>query len=120
MPDRKRVSAPVALDWRVPPAVPILHRLEEPIERTQRTFIKLFVGILAVIVLVILLGWGGCRAYERWEEGHQVRQATAFLERGDFKSAGLSTRRALQLNVNSTGAMRIMAQLAEKAHDRAA
>jgi Flp pilus assembly protein TadD len=110
----------VARDWLVPPAVPILQRLEEPIERTQRTFIKLFLGILAMIVLVILLAWGGCRAYERWEERHQVRQATAFLERGDFRSAGLSARRALQLNVNSTGAMRIIAQLAEKAHDRVA
>jgi hypothetical protein len=97
--------------------MPILQRLEEPIERTQRTFIKLLLGILAAIVLVIVLAWVGFRAYQRWEEGHQVRQATAFLQHGDFKSAGLSARRALQLNLNSAGAMRIMAQLAEKAHD---
>jgi hypothetical protein len=100
--------------------MPILQRLEEPIERTQRTFIKLFLGTLAAIIALILLAWGGCRTYQRWEERHQVRQATLFLEHGDFKSAGLSARRALQLNLNSTGAMRIMAQLAEKAGDRVA
>ncbi|HET9418883.1 MAG TPA: hypothetical protein VFO30_06040 [Chthoniobacterales bacterium] len=100
--------------------MPILQRLEEPIERTQRTFIKLLLGTLAAIVVVVVLAWGGWRGYQRWEERHQVRQANAFIEHGDFKSAGLSARRALQLNLNSTGAMRIMAQLAEKAHDRVA
>jgi len=100
--------------------MPIPQRLEEPIERTQRTFIKLLLGTLAAAMVLVLLVWGGCRGYQRWEEGHQVRQASAFLEHDDFKSAGLSARRALQLNLNSTGAMRIMAQLAEKAHDRVA
>jgi predicted Zn-dependent protease len=100
--------------------MPVLQRLEEPIARTQRTFLKLLVGGLAVLVLIIVIPWSGYRAYQRWEERHQVRQATAFLEQADFKSASLSARRALQLNVNSTGAMRIMAQLAEKAHERVA
>jgi len=94
--------------------------LEELVERTQRTFIKLSFGILGGILLLILLTWGGCHAYQGWEEGHQVRRAVAFLRDGNFKSAALSARRALQLNSNSTGAMRIMAQLAEKSRDRAA
>jgi predicted Zn-dependent protease len=110
----------VARDSLCRKLVPILHRLEEPIERTQRTFIKLSLGILAALVLVILLVWGGYHSYQRWEERHQVRRAAVFLENSDFKSAALSARRALQLNANSTGAMRIMAQLAEKARDRVA
>jgi predicted Zn-dependent protease len=110
----------VARDWLCRKLVPILQRLEEPIERTQRTFIKLLLGILGAIVLVILLAWGGWSGYQRWEERHQVRRATFFIEHADFKSAALSARRALQLNANSTGAMRIMAQLAEKARDRVA
>jgi Tfp pilus assembly protein PilF len=114
------VEAAMARDWLCRKLVPILQRLEEPIERTQRTFIKLSLGILGAIVLVILLAWGGCSAYQRWEERHQVRRAAVFLEHADFKSAALSARRALQLNANSTGAMRIMAQLAEKARDRVA
>jgi predicted Zn-dependent protease len=110
----------LAHDWLCRRAVPILQRLEEPIERTQRTFIKLLAGILVALAVVILVAWGGCHTYQRWEERHQIRQATAFFEHADFKSAALSARRALQLNANSTGAMRIMAQLAEKARDRVA
>jgi Flp pilus assembly protein TadD len=94
--------------------------LEELVERTQRTFIKLSLGILGGILLLILFTWGGCHAYQRWEERHQVQRATVFLRDSDFKSAALSARRALQLNANSTGAMRVMAQLAEKSRDRSA
>src|SRR5919198_2717295 len=94
--------------------------LEEPIERTQRTFIKLTLGILGGIFLLILFGWGGCRAYRTWEEGQQVRHANGFLSAGKFNSAALSARRALQINPNSIGGMRIMAELAEKTHDRVA
>ena len=94
--------------------------LDEPIERAQRTFIKLSLGILCGILLLILLSWGGCRAYRGWEERQQVRQAAALFNAGKFNDAALSARRALQLNPNSTGAMRIMAQLAEKARERVA
>lgn len=94
--------------------------LDEPIERTQRTFIKLSVGILSGIFLLIVFGWGGCRAYRIWEETRQVRQANAFLDSGKLNSAALSGRRALQLNPNSIGGMRIMAELAERARDRVA
>src|SRR5438132_12764195 len=71
-------------------------------------------------MLLIVLGWGGCRAWRGWEEHQQVRRATAFLNSGKLNSAALSARRALQLNPNSTGGMRIMAELAERAHDRVA
>jgi Tfp pilus assembly protein PilF len=94
--------------------------LEELVERTQRTFIKLSLGILGGILLLTLLGWGGCRAYQGWEERHQVRRGVDFLRERNFKSSALSARRALQINPNSTAAMRIMAQLAEKSRDRAA
>jgi tetratricopeptide (TPR) repeat protein len=94
--------------------------LEKSVERTQWTFIKLSLGIPCGLILIIFLLWGGCQAYERWEEGHQVRRAAAFLSGGDGKSAALSARRALQLNPNSAPAMRIMAQIAEGARDRAA
>ena len=110
----------MARNWLCRDGVPILERLEEPVERTQRTFLKLLLGGLVGLVLVIALAWSGWRAYQQWEEGHQVRQATLFTRAGDYKSAALSARRALQLNPNSTGAMRVMAQLAEKAHERVA
>ena len=71
-------------------------------------------------MLVILFGWGGWRAYRGWEERQQLRHATTLLNDGKLNAAALSARRALQLNPNSTAAMRIMAQLAERARERAA
>ena len=94
--------------------------MEKSVERTQRTFIKLALGIPCGLILIIFLLWGGCHAYEIWEEGHQVRRSAAFLSGGDGKSAVLSARRALQLNPNNAPAMRVMAQIAEEARDRAA
>lgn len=114
-------------DWRGVGSTRFLKRhvlfvgaLDEPIERTQRTFIKLSLGLVGGIFLLMLFGWGGCRAYRVWEERQQVRQAASFLTAGKLSSAALSARRALQLNPNSTGGMRVMAELAEKARDRVA
>ena len=98
----------------------LLKSLEKSIERTQRTFIKLALGIPCGIILFVFIAWGGWHAYQRWEERHLVRRAAAYLSGGDVKSASLSARRALQLNSNSTRAMRIMAQIAEQARDQAA
>jgi Flp pilus assembly protein TadD len=94
--------------------------LEKSVERTQQTFIKLALGIPCGILLLIFVSWGGYHAYQNWEDRHLVRRAAAYLGGGDLKSATLSARRALQLNPNSAGAMRIMAQIAEQSRDRAA
>jgi len=94
--------------------------LEKSVERTQRTFIKLALGIPCGIILFVFIAWGGWHAYQRWEERHLIRRAAAYFSGGDVKSASLSARRALQLNSDSAQAMRIMAQIAEQARDRAA
>ena len=94
--------------------------LEKSVERTQRTFIKLALGIPCGIILFLFIAWGGWHAYQRWEERHLVRRAAAYLSGGDVKSASLSARRALQLNSNSARAMRITAQIAEQARQRTA
>lgn len=49
-----------------------------------------------------------------------MRRAAAFLSGGDLKATTLSARRALQLNPDSVGAIRVMAQVAEQSKDRAA
>jgi hypothetical protein len=94
--------------------------LEKSVERTQRTFIKLALGIPCGIILFVFIAWGAWQAYQRWEERHLVRRAAAYLSGGNVKSASLSARRALQLNSDSARAMRIVAQIAEQARDRAA
>ena len=94
--------------------------MEKSVERTQRTFIQLALGIPCGIILFVFIAWGGWQAYQRWEERHLVRRAAAYLSGGDVKSAALSALRALQLNSNSARAMRIVAQIAEQTRDRAA
>jgi predicted Zn-dependent protease len=101
-------------------AVYRLKPLEKSVEKTQRTFIRLALGIPCALVLLGFGIWSGWRAYEHWEEGHLIRRAAAFLKGGDFRATTLSARRALQLNPNSAGAMRVIAQVAEQARDRAA
>lgn len=94
--------------------------LEKSVENTQRTYIKLALGIPLAVILVILMIWGGWRAYASWEEGHQLRRAAAFLAGGGVKPATLCARRALQLNPKSTRAMRVMADVGERVRDPAA
>ena len=94
--------------------------MEKSLERTERTYIKLALGIPLGIILLILLCWGGWRGYASWEERHQVRRAVAFIAGGEYTPAMLSARRALQLNPNSTRAMRVMAEVAEHFRERAA
>jgi hypothetical protein len=89
--------------------IAVLKSLEKSLERTQRTFIKLALGIPCAIILFIFIAWGGWQTYQRWEERHLVRRAAVYLSGGDVKSASLSARSALQINSNSARAMRIMA-----------
>ena len=89
-------------------------------EKTERAYIKLILGSVGGLLLFILLCWGGFRMYRQWQEGHLVRRAAAFMSGGDVKTAGLTVRRALQLNPNNVDATRLLAELAEKTGDRAA
>jgi hypothetical protein len=94
--------------------------LETSLERAERSYIKLILGSLAALIIFILLCWGGARFYRQWEERHLVRRSAAFLSGGDFKTASLTARRALQMNDRNVEAMRLVAEIAEKSGDRTA
>jgi Flp pilus assembly protein TadD len=91
--------------------------LKTPIQLTERMYLKLFVRVAGGLLLVVLLGWGGLHVFHRWQERHLVRRAAGYLAGGDAKTASLNVRRALQLNPDSLEAVRMMAQIAEKAGD---
>lgn len=88
--------------------------------RVERFYVKLALGLPIGIILLVLVSWGGCHAYQTWEERHLVRRAAVFLSGGDIKSAVLSAQRALQMKPRSAGAARIVAQAAEASRDRVA
>jgi len=94
--------------------------VEKSVERTQRTYIRIVLGVLIGFILFVFLCWGGCHLYSVVESRHVTRRAAAYLGAGDLRQAALSARRALQLDPASVEAMRILAQVAEAARDRSA
>ena len=94
--------------------------LESSLAKAERTYIRLILGSFTALVVFIAICWGGFHFYRNWQEGHLVRRAAAFMSGGDLKTASLNARRALQLNENNVGAIRLIAQIAEKTGDRTA
>ncbi len=94
--------------------------MEKSVERTQRTFLRLTFGSFAVIVVLVALIWGGYDIYARWQERRLVQRAASAFEHGDYRTASLAARTALNLKATSVGAARIMAQIGERAGDRGA
>lgn len=94
--------------------------MEQVVERTQRTFIRLFLIVLAVIIFLVTAIWGGRDLYVRWQEKRLVRRATVDLQQGNDRDASLAARTILELKPSSAAAARIMAQLAERRGERSA
>lgn len=94
--------------------------VEESVERTQRTYIRLVFGIGLGFFLLVLLCWGGCRAYNVFESRHLTRRGAAYLGANELRQTALSARRALQLNPNNVAAVRLLARAAELSNDRSA
>ncbi|HEY0369762.1 MAG TPA: hypothetical protein VGC85_09215 [Chthoniobacterales bacterium] len=94
--------------------------MEASFAKTERTYLALILGGFAALFVLIVASWGGWRAYRHWEERHLVRRAAAVLSGGDLNAASLIAQRALQLNADDADANRLLAQIAEKVHDRRA
>lgn len=94
--------------------------MEQSVERTQRTFIKLTLGVLIGLIALIFLCYFGYRSYTVFESKRLIRRAAAFVSGGDLRQAALCARRALQLEPESTAAMRQLAQISEMSGDKTA
>ncbi len=71
--------------------------------------------LLAGIPLLLVVASGfGYRAYRKWQPQRLAAQASAFLAKGDYKSAVLSLNRAIQINPKSIPATRAIAELTDK------
>ncbi|HYR22367.1 MAG TPA: hypothetical protein VEP30_05530 [Chthoniobacterales bacterium] len=88
--------------------------------RTERFYLKLLLGAIIGIILVIALFWAGHDLYSRWQERRLVQRAVYAIEHGDDTTASLAARTVLGLRPASAPAARVMAELAEKAGNRAA
>ena len=91
--------------------------MKTPIQLAERFYKRLAVGVVGGLLLLALVGWGGLHLFHKWQERHLVRRAAGYLSGGDTKVASLNARRALQLNPESAEAVRMLAEIAEKAGD---
>jgi Flp pilus assembly protein TadD len=73
---------------------------------------KLIIAFLAVSI-ALAGSFGGCRYYKGWRQGHSLRLAKQFLSQGNFRSALISVRKALDTNPGDIEACRLMADFAE-------
>jgi cytochrome c-type biogenesis protein CcmH/NrfG len=89
-------------------------------DRTQRTYIRLFLGGIVGFILFIALCWGGWRAYTSFESRHLTRRGAAHLGGNDLRQATLSAARAIQLDPKNTDALRLMGRISEAGNDRGA
>ena len=66
-----------------------------------------------VMAFVAAAGWFGRKAYKRSIEHRLVARAKAYLEKDDFRNAGLCLQRALQVNPMSVDSSKLMGDLLE-------
>lgn len=86
--------------------------------RQERTYIKISLGVLLGLIVLIFACWGTRRTYVGWQEKRWVKRAAAYLEVGDQRSASLALRTVLGLKPNSVAATRLMADLADRTHEK--
>jgi tetratricopeptide (TPR) repeat protein len=94
--------------------------VEITLQKIERSYIKLSLGILFGFVLLILLSWEGWHFFQAWQAHRLTNRAAAYLKAGDFKSAILAARHAFQLVPEKAAAARVVAEATERSGDRAA
>lgn len=87
---------------------------EISLQRTERTYVKLSLGIIGALCLIVALSWGGHRFYVRWQEHKLMRQAHLALDKDDLRWAALAAQRAYAVDPSSADACRTLAAIAEK------
>ena len=75
-------------------------------------------SMIALIVGVWLANIKAREIYHVWKEKRLIKEARAFFDAGDYRSAALNAQRVLQMNSSNLDASRIMAEVLETARMR--
>src|SRR5260370_38597569 len=89
-------------------------------QRREHFHLKVVLASLVSLFFLVGVLWGGHELFVRWQEKLLLRRALVYVERQDNRSASLTARSILASRPSNVGATRIMAELAERAGDRAA
>src|SRR5687767_15536360 len=81
--------------------------LEHPHDKIERSFIKIILWTVGVILVLAVGGTFGFTAYRNWQQRRLVATANALVNHGDYKRASLDARRLLQINPNNADGFRI-------------
>ncbi len=73
-----------------------------------------FLGITIGLILLAVIGVVGFDSFRAFQLRRLSNRARAFLSVGDLKSASLTARNILQINIHNLDALRILAQIAEQ------
>jgi predicted Zn-dependent protease len=70
---------------------------------------------IAVMAVVAFAGWFGRKAYKKATEHRLIAEANKYLEKQDFRNAGLCLQRALQINPLNVEINKLTADMLEEA-----
>ena len=87
--------------------------LETSLQRTEHTYVKLWLGIIGALCLLVAVCWGGHRFYVRWQEHKLMRQAHVAFDKNDLRWAAMAAQRAYAIDPASADACRTLAAIAE-------
>jgi cytochrome c-type biogenesis protein CcmH/NrfG len=76
-------------------------------------FIKKTLIFIAVMAVVALTGWFGRKAYKKATEHRLIAEAAKYMEKQDYRNAGLCLQRALQINPVNVEINRLIADMLE-------
>lgn len=88
--------------------------LETSLQRTERTYVKLWLGMIGALCLLVAVCWGGHRFYVRWQEHKLMRQAHLAFDKNDLRWAAMAAQRAYAVEPRSVDACRTLGAIAEK------
>jgi Flp pilus assembly protein TadD len=94
--------------------------LEHPHDKIERSILKVILwtgGIILVVIVGCVVGFGQFRA---WQQRRLIAEANALVNEGDYRRASLDARRILQINPENAEACRILARIFEKTGSRSA
>ena len=78
-------------------------------------FIRKTLIFIAVMAVVAFAGWFGRKAYKKATEHRLIAEANKYLEKQDFRNAGLCLQRALQINPLNVEINKLTADMLEEA-----
>ena len=83
-------------------------------ERTEKTYVRLWLIVIGALCLLVAVSWGGHRFYVRWQEHKLMRQAHVAFDKNDLRWAAMAAQRAYAVDPKSADACRTLAAIAEK------